>query len=65
MWKPRMMPPTERNLQSAWKWILGLDCGGSRNLLGAFRYFIASDKKGTFNKYNSSETENVFNSAES
>ena len=34
MWKPRMMPPTEKNLQSAWKWVLGLDCEGSRNLLG-------------------------------
>ncbi|XP_063727646.1 von Willebrand factor A domain-containing protein 3A-like isoform X2 [Symsagittifera roscoffensis] len=47
MWKPRMMPPTERNLQSAWKWILGLDCGGSRNLLGAFRSALENeaDKK--------------------
>merc|ERR1712226_1355679 len=47
MWKPRMMPPSEKNLQSAWKWVLGLDCGGSRNLLGGLRAALENeaDKK--------------------
>ena len=43
MWQPKMMPATNKNLQSAWKWILGLDCSGSRNLLGAFRAALENE----------------------
>ncbi|XP_069501706.1 von Willebrand factor A domain-containing protein 3A [Ambystoma mexicanum] len=36
-WKPEVVPPTPENLQSAWKWVLSLQCEGGRNLMGALR----------------------------
>ncbi|XP_018424321.1 PREDICTED: von Willebrand factor A domain-containing protein 3A, partial [Nanorana parkeri] len=36
-WKPVMAPATSENLQSAWKWILNLQCEGGRNVLGAIK----------------------------
>lgn len=39
-WKPGMVPPTSENLQSAWKWILNLQCEGGRNVVGAIKRAI-------------------------
>ncbi|XP_044160275.1 von Willebrand factor A domain-containing protein 3A [Bufo gargarizans] len=39
-WKERMVPTTSENLQSAWKWVLTLECEGSRNTLGAIKQAI-------------------------
>ncbi|XP_078521244.1 von Willebrand factor A domain-containing protein 3A isoform X2 [Lissotriton helveticus] len=36
-WKPEVAPPTTENLQSAWKWVLSLQCEGGRNFMGALR----------------------------
>ncbi|KAM8960489.1 LOW QUALITY PROTEIN: von Willebrand factor A domain-containing protein 3A [Pelodytes ibericus] len=36
-WKMEMVPPTAENLQSAWKWILSLECEGGRNIMGAIK----------------------------
>ncbi|XP_068100923.1 von Willebrand factor A domain-containing protein 3A isoform X2 [Hyperolius riggenbachi] len=36
-WKPEMTPVTPENLQSAWKWVLSLQCEGGRNVLSAIR----------------------------
>ncbi|XP_071976659.1 von Willebrand factor A domain-containing protein 3A isoform X2 [Engystomops pustulosus] len=36
-WKEGMVPTTSENLQSAWKWLLTLECEGSRNTLGAIK----------------------------
>ncbi|XP_069066394.1 von Willebrand factor A domain-containing protein 3A [Pleurodeles waltl] len=36
-WKPEVVPPTTENLQSAWKWVLSLQCEGGRNFMGALR----------------------------
>uniref|UniRef100_H3A0J3 von Willebrand factor A domain containing 3A n=1 Tax=Latimeria chalumnae TaxID=7897 RepID=H3A0J3_LATCH len=44
-WQPEMVPPTPENLQSAWKWILGLRCEGSRNVVGALQRAIEVDPK--------------------
>ncbi|XP_056390759.1 von Willebrand factor A domain-containing protein 3A isoform X3 [Hyla sarda] len=39
-WKEGMVPTTSENLQSAWKWVLTLECEGSRNVLGAIKRAI-------------------------
>ncbi|XP_071962568.1 von Willebrand factor A domain-containing protein 3A-like isoform X2 [Antedon mediterranea] len=43
-WKPCLQEPTEKNLQSAWKWILGLECGGSRNFMAALRLSMETEE---------------------
>ncbi|XP_044513386.1 von Willebrand factor A domain-containing protein 3A [Gracilinanus agilis] len=44
-WRPEMVPLSQENLQSAWCWILTLNCKGSRNVLGAMRKAIEVDFK--------------------
>ncbi|XP_043945574.1 von Willebrand factor A domain-containing protein 3A isoform X2 [Protopterus annectens] len=39
-WQPQMVPPTAENLQDAWKWILTLQCKGSRNVMAALKKAI-------------------------
>ncbi|XP_069838086.1 von Willebrand factor A domain-containing protein 3A [Dendropsophus ebraccatus] len=39
-WKEGMVPTTSENLQRAWKWVLSLECEGSRNILGAIKQAI-------------------------
>ncbi|XP_072275035.1 von Willebrand factor A domain-containing protein 3A [Pyxicephalus adspersus] len=39
-WKPSMALATLENLQSAWKWILNLQCEGGRNVLSAIKRAI-------------------------
>ncbi|XP_020821051.1 von Willebrand factor A domain-containing protein 3A [Phascolarctos cinereus] len=44
-WRPEMVPLTQENLQSAWRWILSLNCKGSRNVLSAMRKAVEVDFK--------------------
>nr|KAG5713595.1 hypothetical protein BaRGS_024643 [Batillaria attramentaria] len=44
-WKPTMVRPTPDNLQEAWKWVLDLQCGGSRNFLGGLRMAMENDEE--------------------
>lgn len=43
--RPEMVPVTQDNLQSAWRWALTLRCGGSRNVLSALRKAVEVDFK--------------------
>jgi len=43
MWRSRMVEPTSKNLQSAWKWVLELKADGSRNFLSAFKCAVEND----------------------
>ncbi|KAF6272538.1 von Willebrand factor A domain containing 3A [Rhinolophus ferrumequinum] len=45
-WQPEMVPVSQDNLQSAWRWALGLHCWGSRNVLSALRKAVEVDFKG-------------------
>uniref|UniRef100_A0A7N4UYU0 von Willebrand factor A domain containing 3A n=1 Tax=Sarcophilus harrisii TaxID=9305 RepID=A0A7N4UYU0_SARHA len=51
-WRPEMVPLTQENLQSAWRWVLSLNCKGSRNVLGAVRKAVEVDFKEKY-KFNS------------
>ncbi|MEE6497733.1 hypothetical protein FKM82_002827 [Ascaphus truei] len=42
-WKSEMVPLSPENLQSAWKWVLGLQCEGGRNVLGAIKRAMEVD----------------------
>ncbi|KAK7113358.1 von Willebrand factor A domain-containing protein 3A-like [Littorina saxatilis] len=44
-WKPTMVRPTTENLQEAWKWVLDIQCGGSRNFLSALRMTMENDEE--------------------
>ncbi|XP_051857171.1 von Willebrand factor A domain-containing protein 3A [Antechinus flavipes] len=44
-WRPEMVPLTQENLQSAWRWVLSLNCKGSRNVLSAVRKAVEVDFK--------------------
>ncbi|XP_029432932.1 von Willebrand factor A domain-containing protein 3A [Rhinatrema bivittatum] len=44
-WKPEMVPSAPENLQNAWKWVLSLQCGGSRNVLAALKRAVEVDFK--------------------
>ncbi|XP_006892758.1 PREDICTED: von Willebrand factor A domain-containing protein 3A [Elephantulus edwardii] len=44
-WRPEMVPVSHDNLQSAWRWTLGLRCQGSRNILSALRKAVEVDFK--------------------
>ncbi|XP_041363576.1 von Willebrand factor A domain-containing protein 3A-like [Gigantopelta aegis] len=44
-WRPTMVRPTPQNLQDAWKWVLGLQCSGSRNFLSAFRMAVENEEE--------------------
>ncbi|XP_051573656.1 von Willebrand factor A domain-containing protein 3A-like [Myxocyprinus asiaticus] len=36
-WQQKMVPPTHKNLQAVWQWILGMECVGGCNTLAALR----------------------------
>ncbi|PAA71031.1 hypothetical protein BOX15_Mlig018061g1 [Macrostomum lignano] len=40
-----MVKVSEASLQAGWKWILGLECAGSRNLLGALRKVLENEEE--------------------
>ncbi|XP_067859637.1 von Willebrand factor A domain-containing protein 3A isoform X2 [Heptranchias perlo] len=42
-YQPRMVPVTPDNLQAAWRWALALQCGGSRNFMGALKGATEND----------------------
>ncbi|KAM4698276.1 von Willebrand factor A domain-containing protein 3A [Rhinophrynus dorsalis] len=42
-WKSEMVPPSPDNLQSAWRWILSLQCECGRNVLGAIKKAIEAN----------------------
>ncbi|XP_004855967.1 von Willebrand factor A domain-containing protein 3A isoform X2 [Heterocephalus glaber] len=42
-WRPEMVPVSHDSLQRAWRWALGLQCQGSRNVLGALRKAVEVD----------------------
>ncbi|KAL5018508.1 hypothetical protein ScPMuIL_004230 [Solemya velum] len=44
-WKPTMMKPTPENMQSAWRWVLELQCGGSRNFMSAFKTAVENEEE--------------------
>nr|XP_031543137.1 von Willebrand factor A domain-containing protein 3A [Vicugna pacos] len=44
-WRPEMVAASHDNLQSAWRWVLTLQCRGSRNVLGALRKAVEVDLK--------------------
>ncbi|CAH1794480.1 unnamed protein product [Owenia fusiformis] len=44
-WKQTMMKPTPENLQQAWKWVLDLQCEGSRNFMDALRLAVENDEE--------------------
>ncbi|MBN3311555.1 VWA3A protein, partial [Atractosteus spatula] len=49
-WNNEMATPTLENLQDAWKWVLGLKCAGSRNVLGALRRAVEVDLQGSLDE---------------
>ncbi|KAM5151829.1 von Willebrand factor A domain-containing protein 3A [Mantella aurantiaca] len=55
-WKPKMAPATSENLQSAWKWILNLQCEGGRNVLGAIKRAIEFN----FNDQEDEESQGIY-----
>ncbi|XP_023979382.2 von Willebrand factor A domain-containing protein 3A [Physeter macrocephalus] len=44
-WRPEMVATSHSNLQSAWRWVLSLQCQGSRNVLSALRKAVEVDFK--------------------
>uniref|UniRef100_UPI00398E4A58 von Willebrand factor A domain-containing protein 3A n=1 Tax=Pristiophorus japonicus TaxID=55135 RepID=UPI00398E4A58 len=42
-YQPRMVRVSPAHLQAAWRWALALQCGGSRNLLGALKGAMEND----------------------
>ncbi|XP_070580843.1 von Willebrand factor A domain-containing protein 3A-like isoform X2 [Ptychodera flava] len=49
-WKTGMQEPSEQNLQSCWRWILGLECGGSRNFMSALRMALENEEDQKYNR---------------
>ena len=44
-----MVQPSPENLQAAWRYILDMQCGGSRNFIDALRMTVENDDE---NKHN-------------
>ncbi|BFZ03428.1 hypothetical protein BsWGS_06467 [Bradybaena similaris] len=44
-WMPTLVKPTPEHLQKAWRWVLELQCGGSRNFLSAYRLAVENDEE--------------------
>ncbi|XP_026982479.1 von Willebrand factor A domain-containing protein 3A [Sagmatias obliquidens] len=44
-WRPEMVAASHSNLQSAWRWVLSLQCQGSRNVLSALQKAVEVDFK--------------------
>uniref|UniRef100_A0ACB8FL74 Uncharacterized protein n=1 Tax=Sphaerodactylus townsendi TaxID=933632 RepID=A0ACB8FL74_9SAUR len=42
-WQPEMVPPHSDNLEHAWRWVLALQCEGTRNVMSAFRRAMEVD----------------------
>lgn len=48
-WRPTMTKPTVENLQDAWRWVLDLQCNGSRNFMDAFRKCVENEEERSHN----------------
>lgn len=44
-WRPTVVKPTNENLQDSWKWVLDLECEGTRNTLGALKETLENDEE--------------------
>uniref|UniRef100_A0A8C6Z3C9 VWFA domain-containing protein n=1 Tax=Nothoprocta perdicaria TaxID=30464 RepID=A0A8C6Z3C9_NOTPE len=44
-WQPEPVPSQPENLQNAWRWVLSLQCKGSRNFMSALRRAVEVDFK--------------------
>ncbi|KFZ53138.1 von Willebrand factor A domain-containing protein 3A, partial [Antrostomus carolinensis] len=44
-WQLELVPSQPENLQNAWRWVLSLQCKGSRNFMSAFRRAVEVDFK--------------------
>ncbi|XP_064376341.1 von Willebrand factor A domain-containing protein 3A [Dromaius novaehollandiae] len=44
-WQPELVPSQSENLQNAWRWVLSLQCKGSRNFMTALRRAVEVDFK--------------------
>lgn len=44
-WRPTVVKPTVDMLQDAWKWVLGLRCEGTRNVLGALKEALENEEE--------------------
>ncbi|XP_054849648.1 von Willebrand factor A domain-containing protein 3A [Eublepharis macularius] len=42
-WQPEMVPSHPDNLENAWRWVLALQCEGTRNLMSALRRAVEVD----------------------
>lgn len=49
MWKPTLVQPTGDLLQQAWRWILNLNAGGSRNIMEGLRKALENDDQARHN----------------
>ncbi|CAL8075641.1 unnamed protein product [Calicophoron daubneyi] len=48
--RPTLTPVNRRNLQAAWDWIRGVQCEGSRNLLGGLRFALENEALKSFDE---------------
>ncbi len=44
-WRPTVVRPTPILLQDAWKWVLGLRCSGTHNVLGGIRAALENEEE--------------------
>uniref|UniRef100_A0A8D2J4S5 von Willebrand factor A domain containing 3A n=1 Tax=Varanus komodoensis TaxID=61221 RepID=A0A8D2J4S5_VARKO len=44
-WQPELVPASPENLQNAWRWILTLQCEGTRNVMNVLRRAVEVDLK--------------------
>ncbi|XP_068063029.1 von Willebrand factor A domain-containing protein 3A isoform X1 [Anomalospiza imberbis] len=44
-WQQELCPSQPENLEKAWRWVLGLECKGSRNVMSALRRAVEVDFK--------------------
>ncbi|XP_072791944.1 von Willebrand factor A domain-containing protein 3A isoform X5 [Taeniopygia guttata] len=44
-WQQELCPSQPENLEKAWRWVLGLECKGSRNFMSALRRAVEVDFK--------------------
>ena len=43
--RPTVVTPSPENLQLAWKWVMDLQCEGSRDFMGALRQAAENDEE--------------------
>jgi hypothetical protein len=48
-WRPTVVRPTPELLQDAWRWVLKLECEGTRNVLGALKEAVENEEESKHN----------------